>query len=478
MLHRRQSACGNRLIVEKTTLPRAMFFGKLRAVKQPRYFKTIATIAAVILLAIAVFAIRRLYRGDDALLRDAVLSESMISPNADGTNDATSISYTITRNAIVSIYFESNSSGERFYFRDSRLRGAGDYSVLFSGVVQAYQLPDEVVSAEIIQRLLQNDTYTWTIDAVDDKGVRETATGELVIADADTILPDMTGYEIFPTLFSPNRDGIDDRVKIQFDLAKEVATLRVFLRTHDDDELAIQEQPRGVAPLAEGRHIFDYEGGVDLGVTPPEDGVYQIVAYAEDAEGQKMTIESSVTLEYGGVPRAEVVSPVSADTLRIEDTSIQLCDTLHFEITVKNYGDTPIRTTGPAPGVVYDNDWNYNSLGWHTESGAWRVAIGYEDETKDYPYRWAVGQLDELTQIGDFYYLMPDQTVVVSGGIRLVEPFSERREQPMWAGLIHEDVEISQFNNRVNPHSIRLELPAEDSIEPCPERDVPFREQQ
>jgi hypothetical protein len=150
-----------------------------------------------------------------------------------------------------------------------------------------------------------------------------------------------------------------------------------------------------------------------------------------------------------------------------------MCDTITIEMTIENYGLTPIRTTGPAPGTVYDSDWNYNTLGWHTESGAWRAAVGYENEITNYPYRWALGDLDQLEKIGDYYYLMPGERVVVTGSIRVVGPFGERNPQPMWAGLIHEDVEISAVNNRVDPHSILVDLPDEANRVPCEQREIP-----
>ncbi|HEX6383631.1 MAG TPA: hypothetical protein VF177_03075, partial [Anaerolineae bacterium] len=137
-------------------------------------------------------------------------------------------------------------------------------------------------------------------------------------------------------------------------------------------------------------------------------------------------------------------------------------------------GQTPIRTTGSPPGTVYDSDWNYNTLGWGTESGAFRVGIGYENELKDYPYRWAIGNPEDLEEIDGHYYLMPGDRTVVTGGIRVVDVFGVRNPQPMWAGLIHEDVRVSQFNSRVDPHEILVELPDPDHVEPCEERDVPI----
>lgn len=435
----------------------------------------IVTIIAAAIVLVTVLLVTRLYRGDDALLRNAVVASGIITPNADGETDAVRISYELTRDALVSIYF-TNAAGETFRFRDAEQRGADEYSVLFSGIVAGYRLPDEQFEAEIVERLLQDGTYRWTIEAVDDDGERAVAEGDLTVEEADTELPIIAGYELSTDLFTPNRDGIDDRVRIQFDLKKSAETLRVYLLTPDGTQLEVSELPRNIPPNSEGRHIFDYEGGVDLGATPPEDGTYQMVAYAADAEGQKMQISRPLTLQYGGVPRAEVVSPVVGDTLEFDTTAIQLCDTIHFTATVRNYGDVPIRTTGPEPGMVYDSDWNYNSVGWNTESGAFRFAIGYEDEIRNYGFRWATGSRDELTQIGDHYYLMPDQQVVITGGVRVVNELGERNPQPMFAGLIHEDVEIAQFNDRVNPKAVQIDYPPAEQMMQCEPRDVPMRE--
>jgi hypothetical protein len=187
-------------------------------------------------------------------------------------------------------------------------------------------------------------------------------------------------------------------------------------------------------------------------------------------------VEDEVTIRFGGVPRATIFPPPTGDTVEFSATAVTICDTIHFTLTVENYGETPIRTTGPAPGTVYDSDWNYNTLGWHTESGAWRVAIGYENEITNYPYRWAVGEDDDLEIIDGYSYLMPGQRAVVNGGVRVVDVFGDRNPQPMWAGLIHEDVAISEFNNRVDPHAILVDLPAPESeIPTCPPRQIPHK---
>ncbi len=426
--------------------------------KHPQWMIIRIFIIATIIVAIGLVAGYLIARGDNRLLRNVTIAIEKITPNADGETDATPIHYELSRNAKVSIYFE-DQDGQRFFFRENQPRGVGEYSVLFSGVVDGYRLEGEDVEGEILARLLKDGQYTWYIEATDEGNNTEISSGPLVVVDADTVLPELRNFTMDKHVFSPNQDGIDDRVQIQFFLPKEVEQTRVFLLTPEGAELPVAELERGVAPGSPGRHYFDYEAGVDNKATPPEDGTYPLFAIARDAEGQRVQVKDSLSIEFGGVPRAEIISPAIGDTVAFDATAAALCDTINFTLTVQNYGETPIRTTGPPPGTLYDSDWNYNTLDWQTESGAWRVAIGYENEISNYPYRWALGELEDLEKIGDHYYLMPGQRAVINGSIRLVGPFGERNPQPVWAGLIHEDVEISQFNNRVDPHDILVDMP-------------------
>jgi len=434
----------------------------------------LVAIAALLLVLLAVALGWRIVNGDSSLLRDAQVNDDLITPNADGETDATQISYTLSRNAAVSIYFE-NEDGDRFYFREDKPRGAGDYRVLFSGIVDGYRLPDDIVEGEILSRLLKDGTYTWTIEATDNNGTTEVQKGTLTISDADTTLPEMRDFGLDKQVFTPNRDGIADRVQAQFYLAKEVDDVRVFLQMADGSEVPISELERDIPANMPGRHVYDYEGGVDNGATPPPDGTYPIVAVSRDLEGQQMRVEDSLTIQYGGVPRADIFAPPAGDTLEFSATAVALCDTIYFTMTVENYGNTPIRTTGPAPGTVYDSDWNYNTLGWHTESGAWRAAIGFENELTNYPFRWALGNPEDLEVIDGYTYLMPGDRAVITGGIRVVGPFGDRNPQPIWAGLIHEDVEISEFNNRVDPQEILVDLADEANRQECEPREIPLK---
>ena len=437
-------------------------------------FSAIVGLIAGILVIIAIGIGWRLERGDSHLLRSAQFSADQLTPNADGEDDILLISYEIARNATVSISFQ-DEMGNNYYFRRQKARGIGEYEVFFSGIVEGFSLPDDQLQATILARVLQDGVYEWQISATDEGGITETATGTLTISQADTTLPDLRGFQISPTLFTPNRDGISDRVEIQFQLVKQADT-QVYLQLPDAGTIPISEKPRQVIPGAPGRHYYDYEGGVDNGETPPSDGVYPVVGFAEDALGQKMIISDTLEIRFGGVPRADIMAPAVGDQVEFSSTTWVVCDTLYFSLTIENYGEAPIRTTGPPPNTVYDSDWNYNTLNWHTESGAWRVAIGYEDELRNYPFRWALGTEEELEEIDGHYYLMPGQRTVINGGIRLAGALGSRNPQIIYAGLIHEDVEIAQFNNRVEPKAVTLDLPPDTNSIECPARTVPAKE--
>jgi len=434
-------------------------------------FKFVVAGIAIAVVLVAVGAGWRLVRGDGSLLREVSVAHSAITPNADGNVDVTEISYHLARNADVSIYF-TDSEGNHYYFRRERPRGAGEYQVSFSGVVEGYSLDGETYEAEIVERLLQNGSYSWHVSATEPSDYSETVSGEIEIAEADAALPEIRNFTLDRERFTPNQDGIDDRLLIDFFLPKE-ADVEVFLVLGDGTRVPISERPTDRPPGEPGRHIFDYDGGIDRGSGPPPDGVYPVVALSEDAEGQKMRVEKVVALALGGVPYAHILSPVTGDTVAYSTTAVELCNTVYFTLTLENYGVTPIRTTGPPPGTVYDSDWNYNTVGFPTESGAWRVGIGFENALSDYPFRWGLGDAEDLTEIDGHLYLMPGQRSVVTGGIRVVDSFGVRNPQPMWAGLIHEDVAISLFNNRVDPKGILVELPDPDNRPTCEERPDP-----
>ena len=188
-----------------------------------------------------------------------------------------------------------------------------------------------------------------------------------------------------PQVFTPNQDGIDDRVAIVYHLTKEADVYVYLLGPIDAEEekkYPIAEKEREIAAGEVGLHQYDYEGGVDMQAEPPPDGTYKVVAEAQDKAGNFVVVESILTLNEGGVPRGDIVQ---AD-VDFSPTIIPLGETLYFTATVENTGLVPIRTTGPTPGTAYRSDQNFNTLGWYEEPGAWRFGIDFETNSSGRPY--------------------------------------------------------------------------------------------
>lgn len=394
------------------------------------------------------------------VLAEAELSLDTITPNADGQEDVTRISYRLRRQADVSIYFEAED-GERHYYRQGEPRVRGEYEVLFSGVVDGFKREGEEISGEVLRRLLPDGEYRWVVEATDLlTGRVDEIAGTLVIADGDAVLPDLWNFTVSPEVFTPNQDGIDDLIWINLYVPKQ-AELSVYLIDEAGTRYYVPESQQDAAPGEGGRHIFQWDGGVDMGKDPPPDGTYTVLAEAEDEEGQRVRHEGEVSIQFGGVPLAEIVGQPVGDTVNFSSETVLEGDLLSFELTVENYGDSPIRTTGPEPGFIYEQDETYATSSYQVESGAWRVGIHCDTCTIDFPWRWALGSRDDLTPIETggrtHYYLMPGERAIVTGSIRLTNIIEGRNPQEFWAGLIHEDVGVAAINQRVDPHWIRIE---------------------
>ena len=460
----------------------------------------VITVAAAALgVMLALFAGGLILRPPRPLILAAEFDRAAISPNADGEDDVAVFSYSLSRPAVISLSL-TNEAGRRFYFRRDQPRADDEYTVLFSGVVDGFTHDNESVRGEIERRLIPNGAYTWRLEASPDAGEMATVSGQLLVEAGDTPLPIMSEFRIAPAVFSPNQDGVADRVSINVYLEKDVERLDVFLEGPDGARIPIsarvEERQYGEA----GRHRFDYEGGIDLGVDPPPDGVYRVIALAQDRVGQRMRMEGELTIDIGGKPYAEIkpqavgvdvafdvqpfaeryrsteagpgaLLPLPDDTAALghsQQITVPLGQMLVFRLTVDNYGDVPIRTSGPPPGTVYRQDQLAGSLGMFDESGAWRVGIQCETSMGSFPYRWAIAAAQDLAAVEDeasgntYHYLPPQTRAQVWGAIQFTEA-KARNPQNCWAGLIHEDVAISLRNNHVGLRSIMIVDPAGDA---------------
>lgn len=453
----------------------------------PKLLTALAALIAVIAAAIIGYIV---LQPPGSLLKDATFSKTQISPNADGIDDLVTIQYSLSRAADISIYLE-NKAGDRYYFRENQRRTAGDYTVNFSGVVDGFLLPGDTIEGTIERRLIPNDSYTWTIEATDDDDDTVRETGTLVISDADSALPEMVSFEIHPKTFTPNQDGIDDRVNVNVYLTK-AANLQVYLEDTEGMQYFLPEREEGREPGDEGNHEFDYDGGVDQGMEPPPDGDYVVYAIAQDDEGQRIVREGTLSIENGGLPQMEIMAQTTGPSVyfetqpysdsyysditttgetipkpaglasEVETITMVQDDLLVFKLTVYNYGSTPVRTAGPFPGTVYAFNQRAASLGEYEQSGAWRVGINCDTAYSDFPWRWALADPGELDIVIDeetndtYYYMLPGQRAEVWGAVRMTEILEARNPQDCWAGLIHEDVGIPSFQSRVGAKEIEI----------------------
>jgi hypothetical protein len=393
--------------------------------------------------------------GNGPLLDGVALDPDAISPAAGSSNGTAVLHYAVARDATVSIYMV-DERGKQYDFRKDQPRTAGAYDATFSGAIN--------------NRVLADGQYTVVIEA------KDTASGQvaqvkktLTIAGADSTPPQLMNFTVFPDHFTPNQDGIADRVTIRYFLSKP-AKVDLYL-TDGKIRYEVAEKRTTLCIKDEmscsGAHEYDYDGGIDLLASPPPDGTYTVVAEAVDAVGNRVREEKQLTIEQGGIPRATISnsgvdwSPRALPSLVTEPNSllVPLGNTLTFTVTVQNVGPVPIRTGGAEPGTIFTTSENFNTKKQYEEPGLWRVGLDSDGNSagRSYPYRWQLGSSAELKHVSidgkEYLYLMPGQRVTVSGTLRIVDK-PPRISVYYWVGLIQEDVRIVE--DRVEPKLVSV----------------------
>jgi hypothetical protein len=450
-----------------------------------------AALAAAVIIVVGMMLIDP----NAPLIANAGFEFETITPNADGHDDIVPFSYTLSRPAIVTLSFES-ADGSVYYYREDRPRNDGDHRVLFSGVVDGYTLPGEEFDSTIERRLIPNGEYTWTLVAQGtEREEAETQTGTLIVSDGDSELPLIESFTLAPPVFTPNQDGVTDRVGISAVVQKPDVDVDAYLLSEDGQRYVIAPRELPTSPDIQGeRYEFDYEGGVDINADPPPNGTYTVVVEAQDAVGQRTSRTTTLTLEQGGKPIAQIVGetvgydvlfatrpyeerfysdaeglgdlmepPTFDEDLNFNTVVVPLGDLLVFRVVVENYGASPIRTSGPPPGTVYHQTQLASSLGaeGRQQAGVWRVGLQCETSAESYPWRWALGDETTLETVYDetsgntYLYLLPGERAEVWGAVRMTEYVPTTNPQNCYAGLIHEGVAV--VNQVVGTRAIQLE---------------------
>lgn len=404
------------------------------------------------------------------LLSNVSMQPAVISPNADGNDDATNIRYTLGRTAEVSIYFD-DEQGNRHYFRREQLRSPGEYGVAWGGVVNEPETIDSGHGPQLVLgRVLPDGEYRWTVEARDQRGNVASESGVITLVDGDTVLPELQNFTVVPQKFTPNQDSIDDWVSISYYLPKDVDDVQVYLVDPAEPAFKyfIAERERVIRPGERGYHEYRYEADVDLGAEAPPDGDYLVYAEARDLAGNHVVVTSTLTIEDGGKPRADILQGEidwQGEVNRV--VSVPLGGSLCFTATIQNEGTVSIRTAGPWPGTTYKFGQNHNTLAnemedssFYQQVGVWRFGVNFDTTGYDFPFRWAIGRPEDLEKRVidgvDQYYLLPGQRSLVYGCIEFDEP-PPVGTNFWWGGLIHEFVAVA--NNYVDRISVVVGAP-------------------
>ena len=187
-----------------------------------------------------------------------------------------------------------------------------------------------------------------------------------------------------------------------------------------DFKYPIAENERVIKPGERGYHEYRYEGDVDLGAEPPPDGDYTVIGEARDLAGNHVVVTSTLTIEDGGKPRADILQGEidwQGEVNRV--VSVPLGGTLCFTATIQNEGTVSIRTAGPWPGTTYQFSQNHNTLALKKtiqlsqQAGVFRFGVNFDTTGIDFPFRWAIGRPEDLERRVidgvEQWYLLPGQ---------------------------------------------------------------------
>ncbi len=248
----------------------------------------------------------------------AAADPETISPNGDGVADSTTITYTTTAQALVTVTVLDTGSSPVAVLQNALSEPVGVHTVAFDGA----GLPD--------------GSYAIRIEAVD-------LSGKLVSATIDVLVTRTLGAaSVSPVVFSPNGDGRSDSLAVRFELAAAAVVRVRILRAG-----AWVATPFS-GELAAGLRIVRWDGSKRVGKLL--DGSYTAVVEATDA-----TTTSVLSLPFASDTRAPVVRMLPGRPLRVW---VSKAATLTLRVDGKAFtqvtlvpGIVRIRWQGPASHV-------------------------------------------------------------------------------------------------------------------------------
>ena len=353
-------------------------------------------------------------------MSDLIVSSNEVVPDGSGVHDEADISYSLSRRAEISAKL-IGPDGKEYEVRAPQIRTPDQYQIPFRGLVR---LPDSTWL-----RVLPNGSYKLVVHASDLAGTvidRETV---IKISGADTTPPNITNVFVDPATFSPNGDGIDDSVKVNYKLDKE-SMVKVYATDPTGGFYLIQPTEKRHAAL----QSFEWTGTTAGGSSVLADGKFMLHIEATDSAGNFTDATAPVAIENGGTPNVEITD------VRFSPTALAFGMDLSVSITVKNTGTVPIRTQGPPPSAKYTTEMNFSSFLDPTDPtralyfekpGVWRVGVSWQNAPQNFPVRW--GFFEDLKR-----QLLPGESATIQGTITVM--VKTQHEQVFYAGLAQEGV--------------------------------------
>lgn len=365
------------------------------------------------------------------LLGDVTASAATYAPV--DTEAPLSVSYVLNREATVDIYV-LDEAGARYDLRVAQPRAASaePYVLRFDGTVPT----DDAV---VLRRLLPPGAYTLVVTARATDNSTDEQRLPLTIAGTAPDAPDIENLAVFPQTISPNADAVDDVTEITYRLPVS-ATVDIVMRAPDGETIPVVT--RSEEGPFEQRHVWNGKRPNGSLLNP---GVYTYTVRAEDPFGNVVQRQGELMLENVGQPEARIVYA------NIAPQRVMLGETITVTMRVRNTGDVPIRTYGPASGYRYTTDEVFSSVedGAYTAQagGFWRIGMDWDANSgggpRRYPFRWALSQKppDEWTVPGVEDWLMPGEEVEIVGQVTILQ-----RETRMgfYVGLIQDGVGFFQ----------------------------------
>lgn len=332
------------------------------------------------------------------LLGQVSTTPDRFTPNGDGADDVALIHYSVGARSRVTVYL-LDAASKPHYLRQDEPRSPGDYQVKFNGVVD--------------DRVLSNGAYTYIVEAteitgyegeIEKHGAAAKQQGRLVIADADTNAPKIENPVFRPAVLTPNGDATNDEARVTFRLDKKA--IISFYVLDEKDHRYIVDPPHKSDPI-EYSHLWD---GRSSGAVL-KNGKYTYVVEATDAAGNRTVVQGPFSVEGSGTPFARITR------VKFSPEVVPQGGTLRVEVTVKNTGDTVLKTLGPDPNTPYTTDQYFTSFRdakgdalYYERLGVWRVGVEWNTAARPYPVRWGFGR-----------DLQPGEEVTVTGEIQILE---------------------------------------------------------